>query len=304
MDGLLIIDKPKGCTSHDIVLRVRRLLGTTRVGHGGTLDPDATGVLLVAIGQATRFFPFLSGHDKTYEGRIRLGFATDTYDAGGRPASEEWTRDFPGEAAVAAAMKSLEGEILQAPPPYSAKKIGGKPAYKLARAGEDFVLKPVRVGVRMFKLNTYEPPFLDFAAACSPGTYIRSLAHDLGLALGCGGHLHCLRRTSSGPYALDAAIPLSEVERAASAGQAGRLLIPLEHLLPGTPAVVLRPEAGPRVTNGSPLLPAHLAECPAGTFVAQGKTPVFKVFDVRGKLLALARPSAAGDTLLPFLVLP
>ncbi|MGZ4887344.1 MAG: tRNA pseudouridine(55) synthase TruB, partial [Candidatus Aminicenantales bacterium] len=196
MDGLLIIDKPPGCTSHDVVLRVRSLLGTKRVGHGGTLDPDATGVLLVALGQATRFFPFLSGHDKTYQGRIRLGHATDTYDAAGRPTTEEWTDAFPGDAAVAAAMKSFEGEILQVPPPYSAKKLGGRPAYKLARAGRDFVLEPVRVTVRLFRLENYAPPFLDFEAACSAGTYIRSLAHELGLKLGCGGHLHSLRRTS------------------------------------------------------------------------------------------------------------
>jgi len=303
MDGLLIIDKPQGCTSHDVVLRVRRLLGTRRVGHGGTLDPNATGVLLVALGQATRFFPFLSGHDKTYEGRIRLGCTTDTYDAAGRPTSEEWTGDFPGEAAVAAAMKSSEGEIRQVPPPYSAKKLGGKPAYKLARAGREFVLEPVRVAVRFFTLKNYAPPFLDFEAACSAGTYIRSLAHDLGLKLGCGGHLHSLRRTSSGPYDVDAAIPLSEVERAASEGRTGQLLIPLERLLPGAPAVVLSPEAGPRVANGSSLLRAHLADGSVGPFAGPDEVPVFRVFDVRGRLLALARPSAEGDALLPFLVL-
>jgi tRNA pseudouridine55 synthase len=303
MDGLLIIDKPPGCTSHDVVLRVRRILGTKRVGHGGTLDPDATGVLLVALGQATRFFPFLSGHDKTYEGRIRLGHATDTYDAAGRPTTEEWTDGFPREAAVAAAVKSFEGEILQLPPPYSAKKLGGKPAYKLARAGRDFVLEPVRITVRLFKLKNYAPPFLDFEAACSAGTYIRSLAHDLGLKLGCGGHLLSLRRTRSGPYAVDAAILLSEVEKAASEGRAGQLVIPLERLLPGAPAVVLSPEAGPRVANGSPLLRGHMSDISADPFVRSDEAPVFKVFDSRGKLLALARPSAEGEALLPFLVL-
>jgi len=303
MDGLLIIDKPQGCTSHDVVVSVRRLLGTRRVGHGGTLDPDATGVLLVALGQATRFFPFLSGHDKIYEGRIRLGYATDTYDAAGRPTSKEWTDDFPGEAAVAAVMKSFEGEILQVPPPYSAKKLGGKPAYKLARAGRDFVLEPVRVAVRFFKLKNYAPPSLDFEAGCAAGTYIRSLAHDLGLKLGCGGHLRSLRRTSSGPYAVDAAIPLSEVARAASEGRASHLVIPLERLLPGAPAAVLSPEAGPRLANGSPLLRAHLAKFSADPFAWPAEAPVFKVFDSQGKLLALARPSAGGDALLPFLVL-
>ena len=303
MDGLLVIDKPQGCTSHDIVLRIRRLFGTRRVGHGGTLDPDATGVLLVALGQATRFFPFLSGHDKTYEGRIRLGLATDSYDAAGRPASEEWTGDFPDDTAVASAMKSFEGEILQVPPSYSAKKLGGKPAYRLARAGRDFVLEPVRITVRLFGLKNYAPPFLDFEAACSAGTYIRSLAHDLGLKLGCGGHLRSLRRTSSGPYAVGAAFPLAEIEKAAAEGRADQLVIPLERLLPGAPAVVLSPEAGPRVANGSPLLRIHLADFSAGPAAGSGEAAVIRVFDSRGKLLALARPSAGGEALLPFLVL-
>jgi tRNA pseudouridine55 synthase len=302
MDGLLIIDKPRGCTSHDVVLRVRKLLGTRRVGHGGTLDPDATGVLLVALGQATRFFPFLSGHDKTYEGSIRLGYATDTYDAAGRPTSEEWTHEFPGEGAVALAMKSLEGDILQVPPPYSAKKIGGTPAYRLARARKEFVLDPVRVAVRFFRLGRYAPPLLDFEVNCSAGTYVRSLAHDLGRKLGCGGHLGSLRRTSSGPYAVRQSVSLAEVEKAVADNRVDGLMIPLEGLLPEAPAVVLSPEAGPRLANGSPLMPAHLAEFSADPFAGWSDTPVVRVLDLSGKLLALARPSPGGDALLPFLV--
>jgi tRNA pseudouridine55 synthase len=302
MDGLLIVDKPSGCTSHDVVLRVRKLLGTKRVGHGGTLDPDATGVLLVALGQATRFFPYLAGQDKTYEGCVRLGYSTDTYDASGRPSSEEKAADFPAEAVVTAAMKSFEGEILQVPPPYSAKKLGGKPAYELARARKDFVLEPARVAVRFFYLKNYAPPLLDFEVKCSSGTYVRSLAHDLGRKLGCGGHLHSLRRTSAGPYTVGDSVSVAEVEKAATEGRVPELLIPLEELLPEAPAVVLSSAAGKRVMNGSPLLPSHLAASSAELFPLRSETPLFRILDSSGKLLALARPSAGRDAFLPILV--
>ena len=215
-DGLLVIDKPGGLTSHDVVQRVRRLLGTRRVGHGGTLDPDATGVLLVAVGQATRFFPFLSKENKVYEGLIRLGYATDTYDASGRPAAAPCPV-LPGRDAIEAAMKTFEGDILQTPPRFSAKKLAGKPVYKRARADEEFTLAPVAISVTKFSPGEYRPPVLAFTAACSAGTYIRSLAHDLGQILGCGAHLAALRRTSVGPYALDEAVPLACLEEAAEA---------------------------------------------------------------------------------------
>jgi tRNA pseudouridine55 synthase len=300
MDGLLIVDKPGGCTSHDVVLRVRSLLKLKRIGHGGTLDPDATGVLLVALGQATRFFPYLSGQDKTYEGAIRLGFATDTYDASGRPASEE-KADSPPIEAVAAAMRSLEGEILQNPPAYSAKKIGGSPAYKLARARKEFTLEPARVVVRSFALRNYAPPFIEFEAVCSSGTYIRSLAHDLGLKIGCGAHLHSLRRTSVGPYSIGDAVSLAGIEEALAGGRLTELVVPLERLLPGVPAVVLSTEATARVLNGSPLFPKHLVP-PSGETLSRADAAVFRVVAPSGRLLALARPSAGRDRLLPFLV--
>jgi len=298
MDGLLIVDKPRGCTSHDVVLRIRRLLKIKRVGHGGTLDPEATGVLLVTVGRATRFFPYLSGHDKTYAGSIRLGFATDTYDAAGRPASEEKPVEVSLDT-LAAAMKSLEGESLQLPPPYSAKKIGGSPAYKLARERKEFVLAPVRVVVRLFALRAYTPPFFEFEAACSSGTYIRSLAHDLGLKLGCGAHLHSLRRTSVGPHSLGDALSLDRVEAALAAGRLAEILVPLERLLPGVPAVVLAPGALELVFNGRPLSPEYLVP-PAGSWA---EADLFQVFDASGKLAALARPSIDRTLLLPFLVL-
>lgn len=302
-DGLLVIDKPAGLTSHDVVQRVRKLIGTRRVGHGGTLDPDATGVLLVAVGQATRLFPYLSKEDKVYEGRIRLGFATDTYDASGRPTSEECA-DLPGLEVVSAAMTNFEGRILQTPPSFSAKKVGGKPAYKMARAREEFSLMPSEVVVERFALRDYRPPFVEFEVKCSTGTYVRSLAHDLGRDLACGAHLHALRRTSVGPYVIADAVPLGKLESAASGKSAQTFILPLEQLLPDVPAVVVLAEAEGRVRNGAPLAPGHLAPPPQGSSAIPGKAPLLRLFGPSGKLLALARPSPEGDDLNPFLVFP
>jgi tRNA pseudouridine55 synthase len=302
-DGLLVLDKPAGMTSHDVVRRVRKILGTRRVGHGGTLDPDATGLLLVAVGQATRFFPFLSKENKVYEGRIRLGFATDTYDASGRPASEPCP-DLPDIDAVSSAMKAFEGRILQTPPRFSAKKLAGRPAYKLARAEEDFTLEPVAVTVSRFTLGAYRPPEIEFEAACSAGTYIRSLAHDLGRSLGCGAHLAALRRTSAGPYTLAEAVPLAVLEDQAARGEAGRCLVPLERLLPGVPGVTVRPEAEAFIRSGRTLEPSHLIPpVPPFSGLPGPEAPPMRLLSGEGRLLALARPSPDGTGLHPFLVI-
>ncbi len=301
-DGLLVIDKPAGPTSHDVVQRVRRLLGTRRVGHGGTLDPDATGILLVAAGQATRFFPYLAAERKVYEGRIRLGFSTDTYDATGSPTSPERT-DWPSSVALAGAMSAFVGDILQTPPRFSAKKLAGRPVYKMARAGEEFSLAPSPVTVFRFDLRDFRPPFVDFEAACSSGTYIRSLAHDLGAKLGCGAHLASLRRTAVGPYGLGDAVTLADLEEAADRGEAGRHILPLERLLPGVPAVTVLPEAEDRVRNGSPLGAAHLA-VPSPELPPDPATErLVRLFSGSGRLLALARPTADGNGFHPFLVI-
>ncbi len=302
-DGLLVIDKPPGLTSHDVVQRIRKALGTRRVGHGGTLDPDATGVLLVASGQATRFFPFLSKEDKDYEGRIRLGFATDTRDASGRPLTEECP-ERPDRDAVLSAMKEFEGEILQTPPRFSAKKIGGRPVYKLARAEQDFELKPVRVRIARFDLRAYAPPYVDFEVACSAGTYIRSLAHDLGQRLGCGAHLAALRRTSVGCYGLDQSVTLEAFETAAAQGEADRFIRPLESLLPWAPIFTVRPEAEAFVRNGRSIGPCELAvPYPGFDEPMAAEAGVVRLMSSAGKLLGLARP-AADRSLHPFLVLP
>lgn len=301
-DGLLVIDKPAGPTSHDVVRRVRRVLDTRRAGHGGTLDPDATGVLLVAAGQATRFFPFLSKEDKVYKGLIRLGFATDTYDASGRPASET-ASTLPARDEVAAAMAAFVGGILQVPPRYSAKKLGGLPAYKLARADRDFALAAVPVTIARFDLCGYRPPEIEFETECSAGTYIRSLAHDLGQRLGCGAHLAALRRTRVGPYGLAEAISLDALEDAGARGEAERFVLPLERLLPGVPAAAVRPEAEALVRNGRPLGPADLAAPLPGPATAGAKSGLVRLVASDGRLLALARPTAEGTALHPFLVI-
>jgi tRNA pseudouridine55 synthase len=301
-DGLLVIDKPAGLTSHDVVARVRQLLGVRRVGHGGTLDPDATGVLLVAVGQATRFFPYLSKEDKVYEGTIRLGFATDTYDASGRPSTEE-SPDFPDYEGLAEAMKNFEGRILQMPPSYSAKKLGGKPAYKLARANREFILKPSVVTVKWFRLRDYRPPLAVFETKCSTGTYVRSLAHDLGQRLGCGSHLVALRRTSVGPYALGDAVPLAALEEPGGKDLAASLILPLERLLPGIPAVAVLPEAEMLIRNGAALGSAHLAPPPVDAPPFPREACVLRLLGESGKLLALARPSPDGESLHAFLVI-
>lgn len=312
MNGFLIIDKPGGCTSHDVVRAVRKALGIKQVGHGGTLDPDATGLLLVAAGRATRLFPFLAGFDKTYRGRIRLGFSTDTYDASGLPAGPQ-AAELPDAGRLAAAMRSFVGGIEQVPPPYSAKKISGRPAYKLARERRPVNLRPVRVRVRSFEPLAYEPPFVDFEAVCSSGTYIRSLAHDLGRALGCGAHLASLRRTAVGHFRVSDAVSLDALEAAAREGAISPLLVPMEAGLPPMPELIIKPEALNRLANGAPLRPEHIKSFgkqaspgspSAGTrsaFPAEPSGVTVKLFAPDGRFAGLGRYFGPGRDVKPVL---
>ncbi|MCP4426576.1 MAG: tRNA pseudouridine(55) synthase TruB [Chloroflexi bacterium] len=210
MEGAINIDKPGGMTSHDVVNRIRRLTGVRRVGHAGTLDPLATGILLLGVGRATRLIEYLVGQRKTYEATIRLGQETDTYDADGEVAAE---RPFAHIASpqLQQALEPFRGPIQQRPPIYSAIKRDGQPLYKLARQGET-------VDIPLRDATIYELELLDFAlpearlrVTCSSGTYIRSLAHDLGRALGCGGHITALRRTAVGDFGLDTAVSLTDL---------------------------------------------------------------------------------------------
>lgn len=303
MDGLIVIDKPPGLTSHDVVLRIRKIIKGKKTGHCGTLDPDATGILLIAVGRATRLFPFLSGHDKTYRGTIRFGFSTDTYDASGRPTSAE-SSEYPDENTLQRAMRQFEGRIFQNPPPYSAKKLGGQPSYKLARASREVLLKPQEVTIYRFELETFRPPLANFVAECSSGTYIRALAHDLGKLLGCGAHLAGLRRTASGEFRLADAHSLDEFRSKAESGDWQGLMIPIEELFPGLQAIKLNSEGEKRARHGNRILPGHVLVLPKGwPSASSGQNPVFRLVARDGRLLALAKRSYDGEGFSPFLVL-
>lgn len=210
MDGVLVIDKSVGMTSHDVVQRVRRWAGQRRVGHLGTLDPLATGVLPLALGEATKLSRLLTHGRKTYRGRIRLGIETDTYDREG-VATAEHAGPWPEGEKVASALGAFRGEIQQIPPPYSAVKTGGEAAYRLARKGIQVDLEPRSVTVYDLELLGYAPPFVELSVECSAGTYLRSIAHDLGVFLGIGAHLWELCRTRSGPFGIEQAARLEDL---------------------------------------------------------------------------------------------
>ena len=210
MDAALVIDKPGGMTSHDVVDRVRRILKERSVGHLGTLDPMATGVLPLLVGRYTRLAQFFEKADKTYEGEIWLGFSTDTYDATGEPSGEPRTVKVSAEEVTQAARRFV-GKIEQMPPPYSAKKIAGVPAYKLARKGQAPELKPVAVEVKRFEVE-FSGDLVRFTAQVSAGTYMRTLAHELGQALGCGAHLSALKRTAAGQFDIGSAVKLADLD--------------------------------------------------------------------------------------------
>ena len=221
MNGVLIIDKPAGLTSHDVVNRVRRILGERSVGHLGTLDPMATGVLPLVTGNLTRLAQFYTSSEKSYEGAIRFGFSTDTYDAQG-DATCEAQPVMLDSAQLEAHAARFRGVIEQTPPPFSAKKIHGVPAYKLARKQKEVVLKPVQVEIKEFTILAAEGESARFRARVASGTYMRSIAHDLGQALGCGAHLESLRRTAVAEFTIDDAHTLDALAEAAGKSPLGR----------------------------------------------------------------------------------
>jgi tRNA pseudouridine55 synthase len=263
MDGVLNIDKPEGITSHDVVKAIRKRFNVSKAGHLGTLDPMATGVLPIAIGKATRFSQFLPNSPKGYEGEIRFGFATDTYDRDGVPTTEER----PLEGNVEEAMRALTGILDQIPPPFSAKKIGGVPAYKLARKKRTVKIAAVRVEIRKFEPLVLEPPLLKFRVVCSPGTYVRSLVHDLGQRLGCGAHLTSLRRTCSGEFRIEEAVPLDK----ASAED----IIGVDRLLRSMPRIEVSESDESKVMHGN-------------QFRGEGDAQLARIFNKKGEFLAIA----------------
>lgn len=254
--GFLVVDKPEGCTSHDVVDAARRLLGTRRIGHLGTLDPIATGVLPLAVREATKLVPYLAEGGKRYRGTFRLGVSTDSHDAEGRVLRRAGGA-LPSEEAVRRALADFEGEILQVPPMYSSVKRGGVPLYRLARRGEEVERAPRKVTVHAIAVTEWAPPDVGIEVECSPGTYVRTIASDLGERLGCGAHLARLRRLASGPFEEGRARPLEALEEAASRGALEAELIPAADGL-GLPRVELRPEQMRRVGHGGDLPAADL----------------------------------------------
>jgi tRNA pseudouridine55 synthase len=252
MNGVLIIDKPSGVTSHDVVSRVRRILKQRAVGHLGTLDPLATGVLALVLGTMTRLAQFYLTAEKGYEGVIRFGFATDTYDLDGERVGEPRPLVLRLDQLQDLARR-FQGTIEQMPPPFSAKKIHGVPAYKLARKKKEIALKPVQVEIKEFEITKLEDSGVFFRARVASGTYMRSVAHDMGQLAGCGAHLESLRRTALAEFELKDAHMLEELEQAAAGGQVLDLLVHPRRLLPLLPAVTANEEIASRIRHGRPV---------------------------------------------------
>lgn len=304
MQGVLIIDKAAGMTSHDVVAKVRRMLQERRVGHTGTLDPFATGVLVVLVGGATRLAQFLSGSDKEYEAVIRLGFATDTGDVTGKPLEpltkrlDPWSR---GE--VEAAMAGLRGQIKQVPPMYSAKKQGGKKLYELARRGEHVEREPARVTISVFEMVDLLPQNSDgttdiqVRVVCSAGTYIRTLAEDLGKRLGVGAHVAELRRTRAGQFDLQHSLTLEQLETNVQKDALADFVVPPDVALEFLPQVCLTSLEVQHTQQGRPL---KLSITPAEVF---NDAAFVRMRDQLGKLIAVGSYDLQTQLLRPRVVL-
>ena len=249
MNGALIVDKPAGWTSHDVVNKARRLAGTKKVGHLGTLDPNATGVLPLLIGRATRLAQYYGKSDKQYQGTIRFGYATDTWDAAGNPVTPEIDIVLDCSA-IEKAVGAFRGALKQVPPPVSAKKVGGVPAYKLARRNQPVEIAPCGVEVYSLQITRCEGREIDIEVHCSAGTYVRSIAHELGQAMGCGAFLANLRRTASGSFRIGDARTIPVLERLAADERIYDALIPLAELLPDFPAEVVDPVTAGFIRQG------------------------------------------------------
>jgi tRNA pseudouridine55 synthase len=296
-DGALVINKPQGKTSHDVVDAVRHLAGFRQVGHLGTLDPLATGVLVLLLGRATRLVQFYTGRRKRYTAGFRFGFATDTYDADGEAQGPD-TKPVLDRTRLEEWAAARVGRFEQMPPAFSAKKIHGRPAYELARKKQNPELKPVSVEVFEYRLTEIEGSIARFTIECSSGTYIRALAHEMGQQLGCGAHLAEITRTAVGEFSLEQALPLEEVAEAARAGRFADCLIKLDNLLPDFPRVNVLPVVEKRVRHGTKFnvlvsqIQAGRSENPPGATSeldgGERKPPRLRVFDQQGRLIALA----------------
>jgi tRNA pseudouridine55 synthase len=285
VNGILVIDKPSGITSHDVVSRVRRVTGEKSVGHLGTLDPMATGVLPLMLGKYTRLAQFFSTAEKTYSGHIRFGFATDTYDAEGQPVGPAVAPSLTLEQ-IRLAAAPFDGEVEQMPPAYSAKKINGQPAYKLAREGKPVELKPKTIQISGFKIEELDGDSASFEITVSAGGYIRSIAHELGQSLGCGAHLSSLRRTRAGVFTLAQAQSLESLTADPEA-----VMIHPRNLLPEMPSVSVDANTLGRLRNGAQINLSDFSDA-----------ELVKVFVSQRNLTAIAR-RVAGTLFQPIVVM-
>jgi len=285
MHGIFNVNKPQGKSSHAIVAAVRKFSGIQRVGHGGTLDPMATGVLLICIGQATRISEYLLDHDKKYRARVHLGVETDTYDATGTITSQRDVSVTPDQ--IQANLKTFLGKISQYPPAFSAIKRGGVPLYKLARQGVEVETEARNVEIFSIELNEIAPPEVEFTVHCSKGTYIRSLAHDLGEKLGCGAHLSALSRLASGKFTLADSVTLDELGEAFQRGEADNYLISFDRALDQFEVINVDAATAKKIVNGI-------------SFLAVEKigTPLARVY-ADGKIIALAERGEGADMWKP-----
>ena len=289
MDGVIVVDKEEGWTSHDVVSRMRRIADTRRIGHLGTLDPIATGVLPLVIGRATRLAQFYTRSDKIYEAVVRFGFATDTYDRGGEPASPQTEpRVDPDE--LERLLGRFRGEILQTPPPVSAKKVDGVRAYALARRQMPVDLPPATVWIHELTLLDVRGSEARLRARCSGGTYMRSIAHDLGQALGCGAHLRDLRRIASAEFTLEQAHRIGELQELAAGNRLAEALIPAARMLPDCPSLYVEPLTAGQIRQGR--------NFPVSPFRVQQGARYVKAVSGDGELIAL------GEAVLPNLYHP
>ncbi len=316
MDGVLVVDKPLGPTSHDVVARVRRALKEKRIGHTGTLDPLATGVLPLVVGRATRLAQFLSGDEKEYVAGVRFGAVTATFDAEARvvndPATGRPAVMHPPDpvsldaSAVQLALDKFRGTYWQVPPPFSAKKIGGVPAYRLARSLKPVEVKPVEVTASELELVSFDGSVATLRIVCSTGFYVRTLAHELGQRLECGAYLESLLRTRAGQFTIDDAVPLEAVERDQVAINR---VIPMERLLPAMPGIVLNERGVERASHGNSIAAMDVSNGDLRPRLVTGTGPLtaatrerVRLLDTDGRLLGIAERTS-GDLLRPFIVL-
>jgi tRNA pseudouridine55 synthase len=284
LDGVLVVDKPAGWTSHDVVGKLRRIAGTKKVGHLGTLDPMATGVLPLVVGRATRLAQFYVRSDKVYEGTVRFGWATDTYDREGVPVGAVREVEI-NPRQLERLLDRFRGEFLQTPPPVSAKRVGGRRAYELARRKIAVELAPAQVDVYDLQALSIEGARVRLRTHCSGGTYMRSIAHDLGMAMGCGAHLDELRRLASGEFEIAQSHSTAELIELAAQGRLMDALVPIARLLPDFPAVFVDDPTAAQIRNGR--------DFHASPFRAQAAAKFVKAVTGQGDVVAI------GEAVLP-----